>query len=108
MTQQKKETEQIHLITHTKHIIPNKMKKRSAANIEAPKLKFKWWRGEIEDIDKPVPAAVTACLYFLSWTSPAAKTLGTKDEWTKAQKTWYNEFVESGLKTGFQWIKQYV
>ena len=32
---------QIHLIPHTKHIIPNKMKTSSGANIEVPKSKYK-------------------------------------------------------------------
>ena len=31
-------------------------------------------KGEIKDIGKSVPAAVMACLYFVSWTSPAAIT----------------------------------
>ena len=32
---------QKHLIPHTKHIIPNKMKTSSGANIEVPKSKYK-------------------------------------------------------------------
>ena len=70
----KLQQKQIHLIPHTKHMIPNKMKTSSGANIEVPKSKYKWWRGEIEDVDKPVPEEVTAYLYFISWTYLAAKT----------------------------------
>ena len=39
--QQKTATKQIHLILHTKHMIPNKMKTSSDANIVVPKSKYK-------------------------------------------------------------------
>ena len=61
-------------------MVPSKFKISQVESIVLSKLKS--WIKEsqvsfcIKAAIHPVPAAVTACLYSLSWTSPEAKTPG--------------------------------